>query len=146
MEIKDILRTLQKNRTEIAITIDEYGGTSGIITTEDIIEEIVGEITDEFDDDQKPLFQENNNNETSIDAQLLIKEVNEHFNLNIEDEENHTIGGWVFSKLQQIPQIGAKVFHPPYSFTVQEMTERKISRLLVGICNTSSKTTQIKNE
>lgn len=130
MEIQEILRTLQKHRTELAIVIDEYGGTSGIITIEDIIEEIVGEIQDEFDD-EIPDFQQSENNETSIDAQLLIEEVNEHFNLDIHDEDNHTIGGWVFSNLRKIPKIGASIDYKEYRFTVQEMNQRKISRLLV---------------
>lgn len=129
MEIKDILRTLQKNRTEMAIVIDEYGGTSGIVTLEDIIEEIVGEIQDEFDD-ERPFFQEKSSG-TSIDARLLIEEVNEYFNIEIEDENNDTIGGWVFSQLQALPKVGVSVHFLEFTFTVQEMDSRSITRLLV---------------
>ncbi len=129
MEIKDILRTLQKKRTEMAIVVDEYGGTSGLITIENIIEEIVGEIQDEFDD-ERPLFQKTGN-ETSIDAHLLIEEVNEYFHINIEDEDNDTIGGWVFSQLQELPQLHSTVEFDGYQFIVQEMTGRRVTRLLV---------------
>lgn len=129
MEIKDILRTLQKKRTEMAIVIDEYGGTSGLITIENIIEEIVGEIQDEFDD-ERPLFQKRGN-ETSIDAHLLIEEVNEYFHINIEDEDNDTIGGWVFSQLQELPKLHSTVEFDGYQFIVQEMTGRRVTRLLV---------------
>ncbi|SFX45335.1 Hemolysin, contains CBS domains [Thermoactinomyces sp. DSM 45891] len=129
MEIKDILRTLQKNRTEMAIVIDEYGGTSGIVTLEDIIEEIVGEIQDEFDD-ERPFFQEKSSG-TSIDARLLIEEVNEHFHIGIEDDNNDTIGGWVFSQLQALPKVGVSVHFLDFTFTVQEMDSRSITRLLV---------------
>ncbi|MBH8590243.1 HlyC/CorC family transporter [Paenactinomyces guangxiensis] len=129
MEIKDILRTLQKNRTEMAIVVDEYGGTSGIITIEDIVEEIVGEIQDEFDD-ERPFFQKKGD-ETSIDAHLLIDEVNEHFHINIEDEDNDTIGGWIFSQLQELPKLHATVEFDGYKFIVQEMTGSRVTRLLV---------------
>lgn len=129
MEIKDILRTLQKNRTEMAIVIDEYGGTSGIVTLEDIIEEIVGEIQDEFDD-ERPFFQEKSNG-VSIDARLLIEEVNDYFSIEIEDENNDTIGGWVFSQLQALPKVGVSVDFQEFTFTVQEMDSRSITRLLV---------------
>lgn len=129
MEIKDILQTLQKNKTELAIVIDEYGGTSGLVTIEDIIEEIVGEIQDEFDNEQ-PFFQKRKN-ATSIDARLLIEEVNEYFNINIQDENNDTIGGWFFSQIQTVPRIGSQVTYDSYQFIVQEMDQRSITRLLV---------------
>ncbi|WP_093228695.1 hemolysin family protein [Thermoflavimicrobium dichotomicum] len=129
MEIKDILRTLQKHRTEMAIVVDEYGGTSGLVTMEDIIEEIVGEIQDEFDD-ERPFFQQKGN-ETSIDARLLIEEVNDFFQLDIEDENNDTIGGWIFSQLQAVPKVGAEVSYKNYLFIVQEMDQRSITRILV---------------
>lgn len=129
MEIKDILRTLQKHRTELAIVIDEYGGTSGLVTIEDIVEEIVGEIQDEFDNEQ-PFFQKKKN-ATSIDARLLIEEVNDYFHLQIQDEDNDTIGGWFFSQIQSVPRIGSQVTYQSYQFIVQEMDQRSITRLLV---------------
>lgn len=129
MEIKDILRTLQKKRTEMAIVVDEYGGTSGLITMEDIIEEIVGEIQDEFDD-ELPLIQKKGD-QTVIDAHLLIEEVNNYFHLDIEDEDNDTIGGWVFSQLQEVPQQGATVTFENYQFIVHEIDGRRIQHLLV---------------
>lgn len=136
MEIKDILRALQKHRTELAIVIDEYGGTSGLVTIEDIVEEIVGEIQDEFDN-EKPFFQKKKN-ATSIDARLLIDEVNEYFQLDIEDEDNDTIGGWFYSQVQSVPRIGSQVTYPPYQFIVQEMDQRRITRLLVRPISPSS--------
>ena len=97
---------LQKKKSEMAIVVDEYGGTSGLVTTEDIIEEIFGEIQDEFDD-ERPFFQKTGD-ETSIDARLLIEEVNEHFRTDIEDPDNDTIGGWIFSQLNEVPEVGTK--------------------------------------
>lgn len=129
MEIKDALRILQKNRAGMAIVIDEYGGTAGLVTTEDIVEEIVGEIQDEFDD-ERPFFQTVGEG-TSIDARLLIEEVNEYFGTDIEDPDNDTIGGWVFSQLQEVPRIGDEVKHNDWVFTVQEIDQRSVTRLLV---------------
>jgi CBS domain containing-hemolysin-like protein len=129
MEIKDILQTLQKNKTEMAIVVDEYGGTSGLVTLEDIIEEIVGEIQDEFDD-ERPFFQQKGV-ETSIDARLLIEEVNDYFHTDIEDDDNDTIGGWVFSRLQEVPKVGKIVEYDGLTFTVQEMDHNSVTRLAV---------------
>jgi CBS domain containing-hemolysin-like protein len=129
MEVKDILKNLQKRKMEMAIVVDEFGGTSGLVTTEDIIEEIFGEIQDEFDD-EKPAIQEEAEG-TSIDSGLLIEDVNDHFALNIDDEDNDTIGGWLFSQLQKVPQIGDQVTFGDWAFTVLEMDELRISRILV---------------
>lgn len=129
MEIKDILQTLQKNKTEMAIVVDEYGGTSGLVTLEDIIEEIVGEIQDEFDD-ERPFFQQKGL-ETSIDARLLIEEVNDYFHTDIHDDDNDTIGGWVFSRLQEVPKVGKIVEYDGLTFTVQEMDHNSVTRLVV---------------
>ncbi|WP_037465341.1 hemolysin family protein [Shimazuella kribbensis] len=129
MEIKDILQTLQKNKTEMAIVVDEYGGTSGLVTLEDIIEEIVGEIQDEFDD-ERPFFQQKGV-ETSIDARLLIEEVNDYFHTDIEDDDNDTIGGWVFSRLQEVPKVGKIIEYEGLTFTVQEMDHNSVTRLAV---------------
>ncbi|SFI64193.1 hemolysin family protein [Thermoflavimicrobium dichotomicum] len=129
MELKDILKTLQKNKVEMAIVIDEYGGTSGLVTTEDIIEEIFGEIQDEFDD-EKPFF-EKNGDETSIDSRLLIEEVNDYFQINIEDPDNDTIGGWLFSRLGRVPKVGDQVTFENWLFTVKEVERLRISRISV---------------
>ncbi|MFS8514054.1 MAG: CBS domain-containing protein, partial [Planifilum fulgidum] len=129
MELKDILRNLQRNRVGMAIVVDEFGGTSGLVTTEDIIEEIVGEIQDEFDN-EKPFFLQKGP-ETSIDPHLLIEEVNEYFQIDIDDPDNDTIGGWLFSRLEKVPEVGDEVAYGDLIFRVQEMDNRRITRILV---------------
>ncbi|MBD1372559.1 HlyC/CorC family transporter [Hazenella sp. IB182357] len=129
MEIKDTLRILQKNHLGMAVVVDEYGGTSGLATIEDIIEEIFGEIQDEFDQ-EKPFF-EHSEEGTSVDAHALIDEVNEHFNLDMEDQDNDTIGGWLFSQLEKAPHIGDQVVYEKWLFTVQEVDQWRIRRILV---------------
>jgi CBS domain containing-hemolysin-like protein len=130
MELKDIFHNLQKNRVEMAIVVDEYGGTSGLLTTEDIIEEIFGEIQDEFDN-ELPLIQKVGE-DTLIDASLLIEDVNEHFNISIEDPDNDTIGGWLFSELDKVPEEGDQVSFDKWVFTVKEMDQLRISRIIVS--------------
>jgi CBS domain containing-hemolysin-like protein len=100
-----------------------------LITSEDIIEEIVGEIQDEFDNEQ-PFFLKKGDS-TSIDARLLIEEVNRYFHIQIEDEDNDTIGGWIFSQLQALPKVNSTVDFQGFRFGVQEMKGRSITRLLV---------------
>ncbi|PRX39707.1 CBS domain containing-hemolysin-like protein [Planifilum fimeticola] len=129
MELKDILRNLQRNRVGMAIVVDEFGGTSGLVTTEDIIEEIVGEIQDEFDN-EKPFFLQKGH-ETSIDPHLLIEEVNEYFQINIDDPDNDTIGGWLFSRLKKVPEVGDEVVFDGLIFCVQEAENRRVTRILV---------------
>ncbi|MDN4593003.1 hemolysin family protein [Polycladomyces subterraneus] len=129
MELKDILRTLQKKRSEMAIVVDEFGGTSGLITTEDIIEEIFGEIQDEFDNEPPPI--QKIGSETIIDSRLLIDEVNDLFGIAIEDPDNDTIGGWVFSQLDKIPMKGDQVVYDGWIFIVKEVEQRRVTRLLV---------------
>jgi CBS domain containing-hemolysin-like protein len=130
MPIKDVLHILQKSRSEIAIVIDEYGGTAGIVTTEDILEELVGEIQDEFDE-ERPFIEKINEETFSIDARMLIDEVNDYFNLDIRTEELDTIGGWVFTQFQNPPKVGAYVQVGTYSFQVAEMDSLRITRLHV---------------
>lgn len=129
MELKDILRNLQRNRVGMAIVVDEFGGTAGLVTTEDIIEEIVGEIQDEFDN-EKPFFLQKGH-ETSIDPHLLIEEVNEYFQIDIDDPDNDTIGGWLFSRLKKVPEVGDEVVFDELIFRVQEVENRRVTRILV---------------
>lgn len=129
LEIKDVLFTLQKNRSGMAVVVDEYGGTAGIITMEDIIEEIFGEIQDEFDQELPPFKKVDD--QVSIDARLLLEEVNDYFHIEINDEDNDTIGGWLFSRLQTVPKKGDSMDQFGYHFEVELIENRRISRILV---------------
>jgi CBS domain containing-hemolysin-like protein len=89
----------------------------------------VGEIQDEFDDELPEVSKEGEN--TVISAHMLIEDVNDHFQINIEDEDNDTIGGFIFSQLQKIPKKGAYVEFQNYRFVVMEMDRRSITRIKV---------------
>ncbi len=129
MEIKDVLRMLQKNKSHLAIVIDEYGGTSGMLTVEDIIEEIVGEIQDEYDDERPTI--EKKGDAVHIDAHLLIEEVNEYFNLTIDDNEMDTIGGWMFSQIEGTPSVGDVLYYEDCRFEITETDNLRVVRIAV---------------
>lgn len=100
--LQDVLLKMKKDQIHIVIVIDEFGGTSGIISMEDILEEIVGEIRDEFDDDEIPDIIENSRNEYLINGRVLLDELENRFNITFENTFNvDTIGGWIQAEMLQ---------------------------------------------
>jgi CBS domain containing-hemolysin-like protein len=135
--IHDLLVKMQKERIHMAILYDEYGGTSGLVTVEDILEEIVGEIQDEFDDDEKPIIQQINQDRTLVDGRILISEINDLLGLNIEEEDVDTLGGWMLTKRYDIQQ-GESIEYGPYIFLVAEMVENHIKKIEIIKSNKES--------
>ncbi|WP_244226607.1 hemolysin family protein [Paenibacillus protaetiae] len=127
MEISDVLKLMQRRHSQLAIVVDEYGGTAGIITTEMILEEIVGEIHDEFDDELPSIVVKGD--VTSVEGRMLIEDVNSLMNLNIEDEDVDTIGGWLFTKFEGNPARGKKWTHDGYVFEVAECERLRVMRV-----------------
>ncbi len=130
MSISNLLKLLQKNRTQMAIVIDEYGGTAGLVTIEDILEEIVGEIQDEFDE-ERPLVETRENNAYSVDGRLLIDEVNEILDIRLDSEKFDTIGGWICSMVEMSPQVGQKIEYENCEFLLEEVDNVRINRVLI---------------
>jgi len=131
MQISTLLKLMQKRRTQIAILIDEYGGTSGLVTLEDIMEEIVGEIQDEFDE-ERPELEKKDEDTHSISGMMLIEEVNSYFGLEIESDDYDTIGGWLYSQIEIPPKRNQKVTTgDDYEFVVEETDHLRISRIVV---------------
>ncbi len=119
MPIHDLLIRMQKERTHIAILVDEYGGTSGLVTVEDILEEIVGEIRDEFDEDEVPEIRKLNEGHYIINAKVLLDDVNNLLGTKIVDEDIDTIGGWFLTQSFQ-SAAGAKIEMDGYVFKVYD--------------------------
>jgi CBS domain containing-hemolysin-like protein len=118
--ISDLLLKMQHDRIHMAILMDEYGGTSGLVTIEDIIEEIVGDIQDEFDDDEIPEVQEISDGHYIIDAKMLIEDVNEMLNIHIDDEDIDTIGGWFWTQRYDAVE-GDSFVYDGYEFKIKEL-------------------------
>lgn len=128
--IHDLLVKMQKERIHMAILVDEYGGTSGLVTVEDILEEIVGEIQDEFDVDETPMIQKIDDTHTIIDGKVLISEVNDLFGLSIDDTDVDTIGGWILTEHYDI-KVGDCVDIDGYSLKVLEMDGHHVKTIEV---------------
>jgi CBS domain containing-hemolysin-like protein len=119
-EVWDILN---KKHQYIVIVFDEYGGTAGLITFEDLIEEVFGELQDEFDQDELPLLSAEKDGRIRLRADLLVTDVNEYLGLNLPDEDVDTLGGLVFSELGHLPAVGDEVSAgtPPVKICVEAM-------------------------
>lgn len=126
--IGDLLVKFQAKRIHIAILLDEYGGTSGLVTIEDIIEEIVGEIRDEFDADELPEKHEFDKNHFSVSGKLLINEVNDFTGMALDDEDIDTIGGWFMAQRSDVQQ-GDSIDEQGFRFTAIEVNNHQIVRI-----------------
>ncbi|MBG9589747.1 hemolysin family protein [Cytobacillus firmus] len=123
--IHELLLKMQKERIHMAILMDEYGGTSGLVTVEDIIEEIVGEIRDEFDMDEVPMVRKTQEGQYIIDSKVLVTEVNDLLGTDINDEDVDTIGGWILTENYEAKQ-GDIIEHEKYRFKILDMEEHHI--------------------
>ncbi|WP_210610238.1 hemolysin family protein [Priestia flexa] len=125
ISIHDLLLKMQRERIQMAILVDEYGGTAGIVTIEDILEEIVGEIRDEFDTDEKPLIQKVKDYHYIVDGKVLVSQINELLDIQIDDTEIDTIGGWVLTEKYDVKQQDIITFEQ-YDFKVKAMENHHI--------------------
>lgn len=126
--IDDLLQEFLRQRIQVAIVIDEYGGCSGWVTREDLIEEIVGEIEDEFDKATPAIIPEADGS-FRIEARLDIDDLNEALHLNLPKKNCETIGGIVYSSLGRVPKVGEKVYHDNVVIKVTEMDQHKITQV-----------------
>jgi len=131
--ILSILSDMQAARNHIAVVVDEYGGTEGIVTIEDIVEEVVGEIADEFDREHRYITVLGPG-EWTIDAQLSVEEARGRLGFAIpESEEYETLAGWVLMELGHIPVTGESFVHEDLHVTVETVRLRRIARLRVSM-------------
>jgi putative hemolysin len=130
--VDELLSELRGRAVHLAIVLDEFGGTYGLVTLEDLLEEIVGEINDEFDE-VEPEFEPTPEGDMLIGAGVLISEVNERFGLRIPEEEFDTVGGFVFGTLGRVPEMGdaVAVWGPDgeMELRVEETEERRVTCL-----------------
>lgn len=129
--LDELLREFKKRRVHIAVAIDEYGGVSGIVSMEDILEVIVGDIQDEFDDDEDDEIVEMGEGIYLCDARAAIDEVNERLELSLPEDDFETLGGFVFEQFGRIPLNQEKVTWEGMDFIVQEIEGHKINRVKI---------------
>lgn len=126
----DLLLDLQQRRVHIAIVVDEYGGMAGLVTIEDLLEEIVGEIQDEYDTEE-PIIELVNENEYILDGRVDLDDLNRLMNIEIPTGESDTLGGFIFSTLGRVPSVGNRVTFDNLDFTVESVSGRRIHKVRV---------------
>ena len=132
--IKDALNLLIKKRKNVAVVLDEYGGTSGIITIEDIVEELFGEIEDEHDLDEELIEQELGDGKYLFSTRLDVEYLNETYKLMIPEEDSYgTLGGFIVNFTKEIPQKGEEIVIDNYHFVIEEATNKKIELVKMTI-------------
>ena len=131
--ISELFRELRAHKQHIAIVVDEYGGTAGIVTLENIIEEIVGEIHDEDEIDEEDAYIQMDTNTYSVDARLNLIELNERLGTALEAENIDTIGGFVVDHLGRVPEQNTQFTYRGIRFTILEADERRIQRIHIQV-------------
>lgn len=131
--IQDALLKMQQERVHMALVIDEYGGTSGILTMEDVLEEIVGEIRDEFDEDEVADIRKSGDNQYVINGRVLLVELEERFGLTFDESEDvDTIGGWIQYQKFDTVQPGDEVKQGDHLWVVDEMDNHQIKQVVLN--------------
>lgn len=132
--LDELLDEFRSNKVQIAIVLDEYGGTAGLCTIEDILEELVGEIDDEYDQAPPPAINRLDDSTLEVDARVHVREVNAELDISLPEEEDYeTIGGFVFATLGKIPAAGEHFTHDHVHFQVVSAEPRKINRLRIHV-------------
>ncbi|MBB5295163.1 CBS domain containing-hemolysin-like protein [Deinococcus metallilatus] len=133
MKINDLLAKMRDKKSHMSIVVDEFGGTAGLVTLEDALEEIVGEIYDETDEDEVPLIEVLGEGIYLMDASLTVGEVEERLGTNLEDGEGEydTLSGFMTSHFGDIPEIGQSFVYNGWAFTVEDADQRRVTRVRV---------------
>jgi CBS domain containing-hemolysin-like protein len=129
--ISRLLMDLKSKKTHMAVVTDEYGGTAGIITIEDILEEIVGEIMDEHDSDL-PLLSVVDENHVLVDARLDVEKVEDYFHINFPEGEYESVGGFIIHTLGRIPKSGDQITFQGLDMTIESADDRKIYKVRIN--------------
>jgi CBS domain containing-hemolysin-like protein len=130
-KVDELLQEMQRQGVHIAVVVDEYGGTAGVVTIEDLLEEIVGEIRDEYDENEEEPILLVGDNEAIVSARYSIRDLEEHFGLDLDQEEIDTVGGLVYHRLGKMPQVGDRITVDGCELTVLEAVGRRVRKVRV---------------
>ena len=131
--VDDLLHEFQRSKVHMAVVIDEYGGTAGVVTIEDLIEEIVGEIQDEFDLTEEPMVEKLSDDEVRVDGRVSVDDLAEIFDLElngVDSDEYDTVGGLVYHYAGRIPHTGDVVTVDGLTLTVESTDGRRVGKVL----------------
>ncbi len=136
--LRELLHDFQNQKVHLAVVLDEYGGTAGVVTIEDILEELVGEIVDEYEPPQNVPLKQIDKNSYEVDARYEVEQLNDKLALDIpEDDDYETVGGFVFCQMGSIPQRGEGFEYRNMRFTVIDAEKHRINRLRLEILDPS---------
>lgn len=134
MDVSVLLKTMQQGRSQMAIVVDEYGGTAGMVTIEDIVEELVGDIQDEFDE-ERGAAERRGERVYSVDAKMLLEELADILEIAIEDEDVDSVGGWLYDRIGLTPRVGQMAAYAGNLFYVEEVDGVRITRVLIHLAH-----------
>jgi CBS domain containing-hemolysin-like protein len=129
--VMDLLREFRQKRFQLAIVVDEYGGTAGLVTVEDVVEELVGEIRDEYDSEAEPIVQENCDS-FIFSAKVATSEMTERLPVEIEDDAFETVGGYVLARVGRVPAAGERFTFDGLDVEVLEAERRRIHKVRIS--------------
>jgi putative hemolysin len=135
--LRALLHEFQEQKLHIAVVLDEYGGTAGIVTLEDILEELVGEIADEYEKTPPESVKKIDENTIEVDARMYVEDLNEEYSLDLpEDEDYDTVGGFIFSRLGYVPKAAEDFDYKNLKFTIVSAEPRRVKRVRIQIQKT----------
>jgi CBS domain containing-hemolysin-like protein len=129
-QVHEVLRLMQRKRLHMAIVIDEYGGTAGLVTIEDLLEEIFGEIRDEHDVELEPI-RPIDEHSAVVDARVSVDDIEDHFGVELPEGEFDSIGGFILDQLGHLPAAGEQLSWRNLDFTVEAVSENRIQRIRI---------------
>ena len=130
-QLQILLKEFRKSRNHMAIVVDEYGRTAGLLTIEDVLEQIVGDIEDEYDPEDLPMIKEVENKKYVVDALIRIEDFNEYFETEFLDEDFDTLGGMLIKMQGKLPEVDETIKVENYSFRILEADDRRLSSIEV---------------
>ncbi len=128
--LDDLLHEMQKQRVHMAIVVDEYGAVAGLVTIEDVVEEIIGDIKDEYDKEEQ-IFERVSDNEFLVDAKISVDELNELIDAELPAQDYDTLGGFVYTELDKIPTVGDVVTYDDLTITVLASKGRRVTKVKI---------------